>query len=394
MELIFRHRDRPFFLYVAPLAPHRPAGPDFTLMVDKQQYLDWMPKLGLADAPDLNETDISDKPVSRQSPLFTPEQMKIFDDEFRCRARAVKSVDDMVKRIFDALRESNQLDRTYVFFTSDNGYQLGHHRQHNKLDPYERCTRVPLFVYGPRVAAGKTANHLLAHFDIGATILELAGGKLPEFCQAKSFVPLLTNPELHDPRSWREFVVIENWQSKQNPFNPPLPGTYSGLRFYDQSYVEWATGEKSFYDLSRDPFQIANSYGELSAERKYELKQKLRFSRREKMNPIVTIASPTAVTGLPKQVAIRGAAEDDQVVKQVLLTIQDKNTRRFWNGKTWQPDPAEVVADQTADDQQMVFWSFPRPETVGSGDSPADYQVTAVAVDADGNRGEPAVSEF
>ena len=44
-----------------------------------------------------------------------------------CRWRTLLSVDDLVERLVLALEASKDLDNTYVFFTSDNGYHTGMH---------------------------------------------------------------------------------------------------------------------------------------------------------------------------------------------------------------------------------------------------------------------------
>ena len=41
------------------------------------------------------------------------------------RWRTLLSVDDMVEDILDTLQRRGELDDTYVFFSSDNGYHLG-----------------------------------------------------------------------------------------------------------------------------------------------------------------------------------------------------------------------------------------------------------------------------
>ncbi len=389
VNLIRRQREKdfasqPFFLYIAPLAPHRPVGRDFTLMVDKAKYENWHPELVVPPAPDFNEADISDKPSRRQPPLYTDNEVEIMNNEFRCRARAVKSVDDLVRRVLEALVESDQMKNTFVFFTSDNGYQLGHHRLHNKLDPYERCTRVPLYVMGPGVKPGQFANHLLAHFDICATILELAGGKLPSYCDSRSFLPLIKDPNSSSPRDWREFLVIENWQAKQNR-GGVIPGTYSGLRFFNQTYIEWATGDKSFYDLSVDPFQLDNSYDLLPAAKKKSLKKALLGSRAVEMNPIVTITDPNSKkTGMSNALAIHGVAEDDRVVKSVLLTIEDLEAGRYWNGGEWIGKPRKVMATLAADDQQISFWHYSLETLVASLPESRELKISAWASDGSG----------
>ena len=124
--------DQPFFLYVAPLAPHRPVGRDFTKMVDKKKYGQWRPELRISPTPEFDESQMSDKPLHRQSPPYSAQEIEVLQSEYLSRARAVKSVDDMVGRLMAVLDECDLTNSTYVFFTSDNGYQLGQHRLHHK----------------------------------------------------------------------------------------------------------------------------------------------------------------------------------------------------------------------------------------------------------------------
>ncbi len=372
---------RPFFLYVAPLAPHRPVGSDFTKMVDKKKYGGWQPDLRLPSTPDFDEAQMSDKPLHHQSPPYSEAEIEVLQAEYLSRARAVKSVDDLVRRLLDTIDECRLKENTFVFFTSDNGYQLGQHRLHNKLDPYQMCTNVPLFVSGPGVAPGKTAHHLLAHIDLCPTILELAGAKIPKFVDGKSFVPLLTNPSEMNERTWRDPVVIENWQAKPNR-GKILPGTYSGLRYFDRVYVEWATGDKEYYDLANDPFELENIYLKLNEPERRALKQDLLGSRHVAIDPILTVISGPIITGDDPDF-IRGRAEDDRVIRSVVLTIQDSNTSKYWDGHSWIAEPFELSAELSAINQQMVSWRY-------QVDLPAAsvLNVIARATDESGNESE------
>jgi N-acetylglucosamine-6-sulfatase len=48
------------------------------------------------------------------------------------------AVDDLVGRVVAELEQKGELDNTYIFFTSDNGYLLGEHRlAYIKRVPYE-----------------------------------------------------------------------------------------------------------------------------------------------------------------------------------------------------------------------------------------------------------------
>lgn len=43
------------------------------------------------------------------------------------RWQTLLSVDDMVEKLVKKLEELKELDSTYIFFTSDNGYHTGTH---------------------------------------------------------------------------------------------------------------------------------------------------------------------------------------------------------------------------------------------------------------------------
>jgi hypothetical protein len=93
----------------------------------------------------------------------------------------------------------------------------------------------------------------------------------------------LKNPEATNEETWREPVVIENWQVKRNRGRNFL-GAYSGLRYHNEICVEWINGDKEYYDFSKDPHERSNAFEDLSP-----FKRDLLSSRHISMNPIVTI---------------------------------------------------------------------------------------------------------
>jgi hypothetical protein len=50
----------------------------------------------------------------------------------------------------------------------------------------------------------------------------------------------------------------------QGSGNPP---SYEAIRTRDSLYVEYATGEREFYDLARDPFELDNVAAQLPPAR-------------------------------------------------------------------------------------------------------------------------------
>ena len=347
---------QPLFFYYAPLAPHRPMGHDFTKMVNKAVYGDWNPDLKIPLTPNFNEVDLSDKPPQRQSPTYTEREIAVLHAEYRSRARALKSVDDYMIKLVEALKETQQYENTYFLITSDNGYQLGQHRLHSKLDPYEMSTRATMLVCGPQIEP-TVANHLLAHIDLCPTILELAECPKPDFLDGKSFAPLFRDPESVEPADWREPVVLENWQVKRNR-RLALNGAYSGLRYYDKLYIEWADGDREFYDLANDPWELENAYDGLDEITQRKMHADLLASRNAEMDPILTLMPrPILSAHQAFPYCVRGMAEDDRGIKRIEVMVRHLN-HGYWNGDGFQPARTRVSVSDFLSDQQIVSWRY------------------------------------
>jgi arylsulfatase A-like enzyme len=250
--------NRPFFLYLAPRAPHGPATP---APRHKKRFEG-------AKAPrtaSFNEADVSDKPqYVRDSKRLTRNETRQLDALYRNRLRTLLAVDEMVADLIQSLRDAGVLDDTYIFFTSDNGYLLGEHRRAEKGMPYEEAIRVPLLVRGPGVRRGEIAD-LAANIDLAPTIAELTGAALPDFVDGRSLAPLL---EGRSPPAWREVTLVEAFGRDEviaaleighEPNNPP----FKALRLVDRVYVEYPrSGERELYDLRADPLQLENLAGD------------------------------------------------------------------------------------------------------------------------------------
>lgn len=47
------------------------------------------------------------------------------DEIYRKRWETLLAVDELVRNVYQALKMENLLDKTYIIFTSDNGYHIG-----------------------------------------------------------------------------------------------------------------------------------------------------------------------------------------------------------------------------------------------------------------------------
>ena len=156
--------DQPFFAYVAPTAPHGPATP-------AERHKGAFAEEEAPRPPSYDEEDVSDKPSPiNDAERISEEEASNIDDYYRQRLESMLAVDEMVASLVEELEAAGELDNTYIFFTSDNGWFQGEHRiQSTKNRPYEESARVPLFVRGPGVAAGATTEKLALNTDLAPT---------------------------------------------------------------------------------------------------------------------------------------------------------------------------------------------------------------------------------
>jgi hypothetical protein len=271
---------------------------------------------------------------------------------------SLKTVDDMVGRIFATLEEQEIADNTYVMLTSDNGWLEGHHRMLGKSVPYDRGTKVPLLVMGPGVPTA-TVNHLIAHIDIGPTIVELASGITPAWVDGKSFRDVLFNPDI-DARTWREPILIETWSTlNMMGLADPIEFVSSALRYYDESYIEWFNGDAEYYHLPDDPHQVRNRFDQLSSQQQLRMAADIRAIKTP-MDPEVGIITPFGVDGIVgRQFNLQGFAEDDEGIWGVKVALVDQTTHRYWNGNAWQTDFAQLTTELTNPGGQLTKWRIP-----------------------------------
>ncbi len=134
------------------------------------------------------------------------------DDYYRQRLESMLAVDEMVASLIDELEAAGELDNTYIFFTSDNGWFNGEHRiRSGKNRPYEESARVPLYVRGPGVPAGSEVEELAVNTDFAPTFAELAGVSFT--ADGRSLAPLLSG---QDPASWRSAVLLERLSTTES----------------------------------------------------------------------------------------------------------------------------------------------------------------------------------
>jgi arylsulfatase A-like enzyme len=243
----------PFFLELAPIAPHRPAIP---APGDAGRFAD----VSLNHSPAFDEPDLSDKPWAAERAAMSPRAKRFADELRRSMLDSLVEVDRAVGTLVDELGREGVLDRTVIAFTSDNGMLLGEHRLGGKLWPYEESIRVPLVVRSPWIDDAVVDERLALNIDLAPTFAALAGVTPAAGVDGRSFAALLRGDD--EPRPWRTAFEVEYLGHEHPPGSPPV---YRAVRTERYLFVRYGNGWRELYDLRVDPNELVNLADEASS---------------------------------------------------------------------------------------------------------------------------------
>jgi arylsulfatase A-like enzyme len=251
LDFIEQSAGQPFFLYLAPFAPHGPACPAPRHLTLFQNVPAWRP-------PNYDEAgDETDKPdwVQDLCPMGQAKKDNI-DALRRYMLGSLQAVDEAVAAIMQKLRDIGQADNTLVLYTADNGFSWGSHCHRPKQCPYEECMRVPLVVRYPLLAPeARVETRFGLNVDFALTFTELAGVVPTVPPDGRSFVRVLADTE----KLWRADMLYEHWDNDDDP-ETGIP-TLACVRNQDFKYIEYVTSETELYDLRTDPYELQNQAG-------------------------------------------------------------------------------------------------------------------------------------
>jgi arylsulfatase len=200
-------RPEPFFLFVGFPGPHDPWDAPQEA-VDRYNGIE------------VSMPSSTNRPVTEgtgrygallNSFLWVSDTETMTPDAIRGMRRAysadVTIIDEAVGRIISALETKGILDDTWVVYTSDHGEMGGNHGLMSKCVLYEQAVRVPLIIRPPGGCEPRTVDSLIEHFDVAATVRDVAGAPQVPNSEARSLLGFLEGGS--GPS--RPVSVSENW---------------------------------------------------------------------------------------------------------------------------------------------------------------------------------------
>lgn len=239
----------PFFLLFAPTQTHGP-------WVASPKRAGMFKGVPVPLSPNVNEADMSDKPAwINQRPLVS---IATQNAHRRKEWAAAVSVDDEIVRLDNALRATGRYNSTVLILMTDNGFSFGEHRWTNKRCEYEECSHTPLLIRYPGQAGGAD-RHLVSNIDLASTISDIAGAAPTIPQDGQSLAPVLLGRG--SPHSRTEMLL--HWSGGDGGgmcCNSGVIPQFWGVRTDTAKYVELDTGEREFYNLAADPYELTNVY--------------------------------------------------------------------------------------------------------------------------------------
>ncbi|WP_200978958.1 sulfatase-like hydrolase/transferase [Echinicola sp. 20G] len=237
--------DQPFFLFHCTQLPHM----DGNLVWNAQ-----LSTLSLYDNKDLPVTatrkeDLSSKPpYLKQVRNYTKAKDYGYPDAEAIQKHTkqyyavITEMDAALGRLIEKTEKLGLMHNTYIIFMSDNGWMLGEHGFTSKVLPYRPSTSIPFFIHGPDITAFKR-EELVLNIDVAPTILDLAGGRIPEEMHGNSIKPLLSQEKV----PWRNEFVYEGLGIYGGA--APNLTVFDGRFRYIQTYSDSSLSQVDFIEL-------------------------------------------------------------------------------------------------------------------------------------------------
>ena len=255
-------RNKPFFLWVAPCQPHLPLYPE-------KKWLELYQENELKLDPNFREAPLpisvfnQGKPgeslyrdskytaVWKKLPAGPPRDEVIMRSFIKAYYATISHLDYQVGEMVKNMEQLGLKDNTLIIFLSDNGYHLGNHGLGNKITMHEESVRVPMFINWSQLPVkGKRSGSLVSSLDLYPTLLDLAGGPLPNHIMGKSLLPIFKD----ENAKVRDLVFSECVGVGAKPGEG-----HRMVRSVKWKYILTGKNEEFLYNQDKDPYELTNS---------------------------------------------------------------------------------------------------------------------------------------
>src|SRR5882672_5857371 len=164
--------------------------------------------------------------------------------------------DSQVGRLIRFLKSRGLYANTLIVLSGDHGESLGEHGEKTHgFFIYNATLHVPFIIHLPGMASPRTVPDLVSLADLMPTVLQVLKRDVPAQVQGRNLLPLIRTKEPGEPRN----LYAET-------FLPRLHFNWSELRGVETENYHFIDAPKpELYDLSKDPGETRNLFGEKKA---------------------------------------------------------------------------------------------------------------------------------
>lgn len=176
---------------------------------------------------------------------------------------AIRSLDENVARLLDALRDLGRLEDTIVVYTADHGCHFKTRNREYKRSCHDASIRIPLVIAGPGFDRRQVVPEPVGLVDLCPTLLDACGVEPDDAIQGRSYLPLVAR-EAEACKSWPDDAFVQISESgvaralrtSRWTYGVLAPDLGGGAVPGAEAYLE-----THLYDNFADPSQHVNLVG-------------------------------------------------------------------------------------------------------------------------------------
>lgn len=231
--------DKPFYMYVAYMAPHDPRSmpQEFRDMYKPEEIS--LPVNFYKEHP----FDFGVKNVRDECLLPLPRDEEAVKKEIRDYYAMISHLDSTVGKIISTLKETGKYEDTIILFSADNGLAVGEHGLLGKQSNYEHSIKVPFIISGPGIPQNEIRDSYIYLFDIFPTLCEYADIPVPDTVEGKSFKAVIDNGSLRT----RDYIFASFGDKVRS------------IKDYEYKLIEYKCGDMrrtQLFHIKEDPMEM------------------------------------------------------------------------------------------------------------------------------------------
>lgn len=236
--------DKPFFMYVAYLAPHDPRTmpEEFRNMYKADDIT--LPE-NYSPMPAVNFGWAAGRDETVEAYPRKEENVKQHIADYYAM---ISHIDHNIGKILAALEEKGELENTIIVLAGDNGLAIGQHGLMGKQNIFEHSVCVPLVMAGPGIPKDKIDERYVYLLDVYPTLCELCGMDIPESVEGRSFAEAF-----RDDRFVSREALYLAFHSRMR-----------GVMEKGYKLIEYRTSDlklTQLFNLNNDPMETQNLFG-------------------------------------------------------------------------------------------------------------------------------------